>query len=245
MFPGWLYNHEMKGNRLISCPCPSKKKYGLQRPLSPSPPASYAAIWLWSLPHDVHRNIRLVLNILIMTPAATDGRLAIHQAAHWDLYSSTHPTDIYWISTMWQNWSRFHGTVWIKQCSCCPRTFQEEQREKRQINMKQTRWWLRLQIRKWNKGPESDHVKCAVLTKPTRNTAEAQKHVQLIASVQQARRCTLGIQVSKREVVQWTSEIWAVPAIWKGVQESRILLWIGYFQDVRVILWVGILVILI
>ena len=43
-------------------------------------------------------------------------------------------------------------------------------------------------------------MKCAVLTKPTRNTAEAQKHVQLIASVQQARRCTLGIQASKQEV---------------------------------------------
>ena len=78
----------------------------------------------------------------------------------------------------------FHGTVWIKQCFCCPRTFQEEQRENRQINMKQIRWWLRLQIRKWNKGPESDPVKHAVLMKPSRNTAEAQKHVQLIASLQ-------------------------------------------------------------
>ena len=105
----------------------------------------------------------------------------------------------------------FHGTVWIKQCFCCPRTFQEEQRENRHLNMKQIRWWLRLQIRKWNKGPESDPVKHAVLMKPSRNTAEAQKHVQLIASLQQAGRSTLGIQVSKQEGVQWASKMWAVP----------------------------------
>ena len=58
-------------------------------------------------------------------------------------------------------------------------------------------------------------MKRAVLLKPTRNTAEAQKHVQLIASLQQARRCTLGIQApwgSKQEGVQRTSKIWAVPA---------------------------------
>lgn len=95
MFPGWLYNHEMKGNRLTPCPLLKKKVWFTETTAHPSSPASYAAIWLWSLPQDVHLIIRHVLNIIIMTSAAADGRLAIHQAACWGLYSSTHPTDIY------------------------------------------------------------------------------------------------------------------------------------------------------
>lgn len=173
--------------------------------------ASCAATWLWVLLHDAHLNIRLIPNTVIMRVAATDGMLAICQAACWGLYSFFHPTDIYWISTMWQNWCRFQGTVRIKQCSWGPRTFQEEEKENRRINMEHIRWWLGLQRRKWDKGASEGTREAHCPSEARReHTWNSGTHwVDWLTATREIPN-TLGIQASKWEGVRWTYKRWIV-----------------------------------